>query len=119
MDHLSSSSTLTHLTWITTLPHLHKKTLSKKFPLILISPFSPKNRDVLKIYKRNSFKNSSDQKKVHQKIELTFNLNKEISLKVPLNKKISIVKFTSKTPCTTVKLETRLAKGCEFTKEIL
>ena len=68
---------------------------------------------------RKKLKNESDQKKVHQKIELTFNFNKEISLKIDLNKKISILKFTSKIPSTTVKLETRLAKGCEFTRETI
>ena len=47
----------------------------------------------LQFYIRNPFKNESDQKKVHQKIELIFILQKQIPLKIIRNKRKSTLKF--------------------------
>ena len=59
---------------------------------------------------RYPFKNESDQKKVHQKIELTFSFTKEIPLKIIRNKKNQPWNLVSKIPSRTVKLETIFEK---------
>ena len=54
----------------------------KTLPHVLFSQFSPKKWNHLHFYKRNPFKNESDQKKkVRQKTEIAFNFIRKIPIK--------------------------------------
>ena len=60
----------------------------KEIPLKMNDSKKVNSNNPLKFYKRNLFKNESDQKKkVHQKIEIAFKFTKEIPLKFIRTKK--------------------------------